>query len=152
MRGGARGGQFKPFQHPLTPGQGRVAAQGPQNEVGRALRQLLHDLRRVREIARPNQQMAVFRHQDVADDAEAQLPAEIVQRLGELEFEPAGIKDADAAIDVRGEVVCMILAVIMELSRHGGSLAGMAPGRIHQNQCMRHPRLAGLFPAPDQNL
>ncbi|HUY12581.1 MAG TPA: hypothetical protein VMX16_02980 [Terriglobia bacterium] len=78
-------------------------------------------------------------YQNIADDPEAQLRSEIIERSGELKPEPAGIENAGATIDVRGEVVQMILAIIMLLARHGGSLAGMAPGRIHKNQCMRHP-------------
>ena len=118
-----RGGQFKPIQHPLAPREGRVPAQIAKNKVGRTFCQLLHDLGRVSEITGPDQQMAVLRHQNMADDPEAQLRPEIIERSGELKPEPLGVEDAGAAIDVRGEVGQMILTIIMLRARHGGQFS-----------------------------
>jgi hypothetical protein len=48
----------------------------------------------------------MLRHQHVADDSEAQLRAQIAERLDELTFK--AVKDAGAPIDVRGEVVKVV--------------------------------------------
>jgi len=45
----------------------------------------------------PDQQMAVLRHQNIADDPEAQLRPEIIERSGELKPEPVRIENAGAA-------------------------------------------------------
>jgi len=134
------GRQFKPRQHLLAPGKFQVVAQIPQDEIGRALCQLLHDLRGVGHLRGPNQQMTVLGHQHVADDPEAQLCPQFVEGADELELEPIRVENAGAAIDVRCQVMQMIQAIIMLLSWHGRSLTGTVWWRIHKKRCMRHPR------------
>ena len=61
----------------------------------------------------------------VADDPEAQLRPQVIEGLGEFELEPVGVKYASAAIDVRSQIVQMIQAVVMPLSRYLRSLTGI---------------------------
>jgi len=105
-----------------------MLAQVPQYEIGGALCQLLHDLRRVGKFRGPNQQVTVLGHEDVADDPETLLRPQVIQGLGKFEFEPVGVKYAGTAIDVRSEIVQMIQAVVMLLSLHLRSLSGMVVG------------------------
>ncbi len=51
--------QFKPRPHLLAPGRVQVPAQVSQNEIGRALSQLLHDLGRVGQLRWPDQKVAI---------------------------------------------------------------------------------------------
>ena len=102
------GRQFKPHQHLRAPGKLQVLAQISQYEIGCALCQLLHDLRRVGHLRGPNQQMTVLVHQDVADGPEAQLRPEVIEGPDELKFEPIGVENAGAAIEARSQVMQMI--------------------------------------------
>lgn len=53
----------------------------------------------------------------------AQLSAQFGENLSKLKLEAIRVKNAGAAVDVGGEVVKMILAVIMGSRRHRLSLA-----------------------------
>ncbi len=56
--------------------------------------------------------MKMFRHQNVTEDAEAQLGPEIGKRGDEMAFEPLGIKNARAAIGAGRQIMKVIAAVI----------------------------------------
>ena len=74
--------------------------------------QFLHDLRRIRARGGPQQQMKMFRHQDVANDSETQLRPQVGERGDEMAFEAFGVENAGAAIGAGGQIVKVILSVI----------------------------------------
>jgi hypothetical protein len=78
-----RWGQLEALQHLPAPRQAWVPAQIAQNEIGGPFRQLLHDLGRIREIAGPDHKVAVLGHQHIANDLEAQLATQLVERPSE---------------------------------------------------------------------
>ena len=65
------GRQFKPRQHLLAPGKFQVVAQIPQDEIGRALCQLLHDLRGIGQLRGPDEEVAVLRQEDPGREQKA---------------------------------------------------------------------------------
>ena len=134
------GRQSKALQHLPTPREGQVLTQVAKDEIGRAFRELLHDLGRVRQGARPDEQVGVLGHEYVADNPEAQLGPKVIQGLNEFALVAVGVKDAGLSISVGGQVVEMILTVEMLQTWHGDSLYHLAEGRRHQKQCLRHPR------------
>jgi len=134
------GRQRKPLQHLPTPRESQVLTQVAEDELGRAFRELLHDLGRVPQAARPDQQVGVLGHEHLADNPEAQLDPKIVQGLNEFALVALGVKDAGPSINVGGQEVEMVLTVEMLQTWHGDSLYHLAEGRRHQIQCLRHPR------------
>jgi hypothetical protein len=50
-----------------------------------------------------------------------------------------GVKNTHFAKDVGSEIVEMVLTVEMLRARHRRRLHHLSQGRIHKNQCMRHP-------------
>ena len=118
-------GQFKLLQHLLAPREDKVSAQVAQNKIGRAFRQPLHDLGRVRPSTRPDHQMTVVGHQHVTDNFEAQLRPEITQGLDEFELIAIGVKNAGSPMGVGGQVVEMVLTIEMLQAWHWHSLHAM---------------------------
>jgi hypothetical protein len=84
--------------------------------------------------------MTVLGHKDLADHPEAQLRPQVIEAPDELELESTGVENAGAAIDVRGQVMQMIEAIIMLLSWHGRSLTGIVWWLIHKRRCRRPSR------------
>ena len=80
-------------------------AQVFENEFGGAIFQLLHDLRRIGQLRRPQQNVEMFGHQDETDNPETQFLAQVLPSGHELALEALGVKEPGAAIGAGRDVV-----------------------------------------------
>ena len=65
------------------------------------------------------QQVTMLRHQDVTDDSEAQLLAQVSEGLDEFPLEGVGVKNASAPVRVDSEIMKVFEAVIVRAAgRH----------------------------------
>lgn len=82
-------------------------------EDGRAFLQTLNNPRGVGSLPRPDEQMKMFRHQNVSEDFEVQAGAELVQGLNKVPAKALGIEKTRAPVGAGSKIVKMIQPVIM---------------------------------------
>ncbi len=74
------GRQRYPGEHLLAPRILKIMTQVLEDELGRAFLQSLHNLRGVGAVGGPEQEVTVLRHENVSDDAEAELASQVGER------------------------------------------------------------------------
>ena len=132
------GRESQAIQHLAAPGMMLVLAQTPQNENRRPLLEALHDLGRVGWLARPDQQVKVLGHEDVAEDFEAQAQAQLCERLHEVASKAVRVENARPPVSAGGKIMQVVGTVVVTLPRHA-SILNRQSHTCHKTACMRHP-------------
>lgn len=137
-----RGGEGRSPQHPSTPWKLAIPLKILEHENRRALLEALHHLRGVGPLRGPDQQVEVLRHQNVAEELEAQAEAQLVEGLHPVTAKALGIEKARATIGAGSEIMEVVEPVIMLLARHG-KILHLGAAHMPKNGMYAPPAVGG---------
>ena len=135
-------GKFHPPKHSLAPRIGQIIAQILEDKFRRPLFQLLQDVRGIELCGRPNQNVKMFRHQNISNDFEIEFASQFVQGADQPPLEPFRVEESSAAVGAARNVMQMVETVIVFLARHPNIIRS-SKDRIHQKSMYAPPPIGG---------